>query len=66
LLAITVLAALQDARGGAVVLLELDDLQVGVIDGQLAQVLDVGAAPGVDGLVVVAHRGEGGAPRRAA
>ena len=48
----------EDARRGAVVLFELDDAQCRVIDLQLAQVLDVRAAPRVDGLVVVAHRRE--------
>ncbi len=43
---------------GAVVLLQLDHFQVGKIDLQRFQVFDGGAAPGIDRLVVVAHRGE--------
>jgi hypothetical protein len=49
----------QDARRGAVVLLQLDHLQARIVVAQQAQVLAVGATPGVDRLVVVAHRGEG-------
>ncbi|VDO17540.1 unnamed protein product, partial [Brugia timori] len=48
----------QDGAGRAVVLLELDDLERGVVDRQLAQVVERGAAPAVDRLVVVAHRRE--------
>jgi hypothetical protein len=45
----------QDGAGGAVVLLQLDDLQAGEVLGQALEVLDRGAAPAVDALVVVAH-----------
>ncbi len=45
---------LQDARGGTVVLFQLDDAQVGEVDLQRLQVLDRGAAPGINRLVVVA------------
>src|SRR3546814_5894789 len=48
----------QHAVAAAVVLFELDYLQRRVVPGQLRQVLRVGAAPGVDALVVVAHAGE--------
>jgi len=50
---------LEDPGGGAVVLLQLDDAQPGVVLREQAQVLDVGAAPAVDRLIVVAHGGEG-------
>ncbi len=59
-----VVGALQDALRGAVVLLQLDDAQGGVVLLQVAQVGGAGAAPGVDGLVVVAHRGERGTVAR--
>ena len=49
---------LQDARGGAVILLQLDDPQIGEIDLQLLQVFDSRAAPRIDRLVVVAHCGK--------
>jgi hypothetical protein len=49
---------LEDAHRRAVVLFELDQLEVRVVARQAAQVLDVGAAPAVDRLVVVADRGE--------
>jgi hypothetical protein len=52
---------LEDAYRRAVVLFELDHLQVQVVARQPAQVLDVGAAPAVDRLVVVADGREGGA-----
>jgi hypothetical protein len=52
----------QDVAGAAVVLLQRDDLQLRVVQRQALQVVDGGAAPAVDALVVVAHRGE----RRAA
>ena len=45
----------QDVAGGAVVLLELDHVGVGVVLLEGEDVLDVRTAPGVDGLVVVAH-----------
>ena len=45
----------------AVVLLQLDHLQLRVVGLQVAQVLHVGAAPRVDRLIVVADRGEGAA-----
>ena len=51
----------QDGAGGAVVLLQLDELEVGVLNRQLFQVVQRGAAPAVDRLVVVTHSGEMGA-----
>ena len=48
----------QDGAAGAVVLLELDHLQLRIVVGQAPQVLQGRAAPAVDRLVVVAHRGE--------
>ncbi|MNS49101.1 hypothetical protein D3C72_816950 [compost metagenome] len=54
----------QNALHRAVVLFQLDELDVGVVGGQLGQVFDGGAAPGIDGLVVVAHRREHGARAR--
>ncbi len=48
----------EDLRGRAVVLLEADHLGVGVVALELEDVADVGAAPRVDRLVVVAHHGE--------
>ncbi len=50
--------ALQNAAGGAVVLLEHHHLQRGEVFLQLHQVFRPRAAPGVDRLVVVAHHGE--------
>ena len=46
---------LQDVRGGAVVLLELHHVGARVVLLEVEDVLEVSAAPGVDGLVVVAH-----------
>ncbi|MCY1528504.1 hypothetical protein D9M68_636100 [compost metagenome] len=48
----------KNGAGGAVVLLQLDDLERRVVDRQLLQVVQRGAAPAVDRLVVVAHRRE--------
>ena len=48
----------QDGAGGAVVLLQLDHLQRGKVQRQLFQVVQRGAAPAVNALVVVAHGGE--------
>ena len=48
----------EDLLRGAVVLLQADDLRVGVVALELEDVADVGAAPGVDALVVVADHGE--------
>ena len=50
--------ALEDAAAGPVVLFQLDDLQARIVLLQPAQVLRACAAPGVDGLVVVADGGE--------
>ena len=49
---------MQDGAGGAVVLLQLDDGEVGKVLPQPLEVLQRGAAPAVDGLVVVAHGSE--------
>ncbi|MNU57365.1 hypothetical protein D3C71_464850 [compost metagenome] len=54
----------QDALYGTVVLFQFDQLDVGIVGGQLGQVLDGGAAPGINGLIVVAHRREHGARPR--
>ncbi len=54
------IGGLQDAHRRAIVLLELDDLQVREVGLQQAQIVQRGAAPAVDRLVVVADRGEGG------
>jgi hypothetical protein len=51
----------QDGAGGAVVLLQCNDLEGRVVQRQFLQVLQRGAAPAVDALVVVAHSGEAGA-----
>ena len=45
----------QDGRGAAVVLLQLDDVRIGEEALKLEDVGDVGTAPAVDGLVVIAH-----------
>ncbi len=52
---------LEDAAHGAVVLLQLDHLEAGKVLLQQRQVFRLGAAPGVDRLVVVADHGEGAA-----
>ena len=48
----------QDVGGGAVVLLQLDDLDVVKVLLKFQNVADVRPAPAVDGLVVVAHHAE--------
>ena len=48
--------SLEDAASGAVVLLQTDHLGVREVGGVLVNVLDLGAAPAIDRLVVVAHR----------
>ena len=48
----------QDHLGGAVVLLEADDLGLGEVRFEVEDVADVGAAPRVDGLVRIAHHRE--------
>ncbi len=48
----------EDRRGGAVVLLELDDSGVGEVRLEAEDVSDVGLAEAVDGLVDVADGGE--------
>ena len=45
----------QDGLAGAVVLLEVHDMGVGVVLAELEDVADVGSAEAIDGLVVVAH-----------
>ena len=50
----------QDGAGGAVVLLQLDDFELRKVARQLAQVVQRGAAPAVNALVVIAHGGEVG------
>ena len=53
-----VISRAQNGAGGAVILLKLDHLEAREIDGQFAQVVQRGAAPTVNGLVVIANRGE--------
>ena len=48
----------QDGAGGAVVLLQLDHLQLRVVLRQALEVVERGAAPAVDALVIVAHSGK--------
>ena len=48
------MGGVEDELGRAVVLLELDDRRVGVVALEVEDVADVGAAPAVDRLVVVA------------
>ena len=49
---------LHDVLGGAVVLLQLEDLQLRVVALEIEDVGDVGAAEGVDALGVVAHHAD--------
>ncbi len=56
----------QDGAGGTVVLLQLDDLERGKVDRQFFQIVQRGAAPAVNRLVVVAHGGKTGTRRRVA
>ncbi len=56
-----VVGGVEDAPAGAVVLLQLDHLQARVVAAQVLQQLRPGPAPGVDGLVVVAHHGQAAA-----
>ncbi len=51
---------LEDGVGGAIVLLQPDDLRREVLV-ELLDVLDLGTAPAVDGLIIVAHHHETGA-----
>ena len=53
-----VVGGAQDGARAAVVLLERDDLERRVVGRQALEVLQRRAAPAVDALVVVAHRGE--------
>ena len=48
----------QNGTGGTVVLLQLDHLEAREIDWQLTQVVQRGAAPAVNGLVIVTNRRE--------
>ncbi len=50
----------QDGAGGAVVLLQLDDLQLREVLRQAFQVVQRGPAPAVNALVIVAHGGKAG------
>jgi hypothetical protein len=52
---------LEDAYRRAVVLFELDHLEVRVVARQAAQIGDIGTAPAIDRLIVIADRGERGA-----
>ena len=53
-----VVGSAQDGTGGAVVLFQFDDLERGEVEWQLLQVVQRGATPAVDRLVVVADGGE--------
>ena len=53
----------QNGASRPVVLLQLDDLERGEIHGQLAQVVQRGTTPAVNGLVIITHRREAGATR---
>ena len=55
-----VIGRLQNRRGGAVVLFQLHHFQGGKVLRQALQIVQGCTAPAVDGLVVVAHRGESG------
>ena len=50
---------IHDVLCGAVVLFELEDAQVGVCFLEIKDILDVGAAEGVDALGVVAYHRQG-------
>ena len=52
--------ALEDTSLGTVVLLQLDQLEAGEIFAQQHQILRLGTAPGVDGLVIVPYHGKAG------
>jgi hypothetical protein len=54
-----VVCALQDTAGGAVVLLQFDQLQARKVLLQQGQILRARAAPGVHRLVIIPHGGEG-------
>ena len=49
---------LHDVLGGAVVLLQLEDLQLGVVLLEVQNVLNISAPEGVDALRVVAHHAD--------
>ena len=51
-----VVGGTQDGTGGAVVLFQLDDLERGEVQRQAFEVVQRGAAPAVDRLVIIAHR----------
>ena len=51
---------LQDGAGGAVVLLQPHRAQAGEVLAETADILDLGAAPAVDRLVVVTDDGDAG------
>ena len=53
------IGGLEYASGGAVVLFQLDDLEIGEVALQVHQVFRLRAAPGVDRLIVVAHHRQG-------
>ena len=61
-----VVRELEDARRGAVVLLEAHDRRVGEVLLEVEDVADVGATPAVDGLVVVADHHDVAVLRRRA
>ena len=49
----------QDSAGGAVVLLQADGAGIREIAAEFVDVLDLGAAPAIDGLVIIADDGDG-------
>ena len=55
------IGAAQDLPAAAVILFELDHLQARIVGGEPVEVFRIGAAPGIDALVVVAHAGQAAA-----
>ena len=55
-----VVGGAQDGCRGAVVLLQLDHLELRKVLRQAAQIVQGGATPAVDRLIVIAHRGQAG------
>ena len=48
----------QDARAGAIILLQFNHFQIGIILLQQAQIFHVRTAPSIYALIVISHRGE--------
>ncbi len=51
----------KNALAAAVILFELDDLECRIVPREIVEIFQIRAAPCVDRLIVVAHRGEGAA-----